>query len=147
MLTGGYFMGSLRENLEISIGSIIRKVIDPQSGAYKKLQFLYRHLLSIKRTQKLKLLKFGVLLADHCNLNCAGCGNYSPLADERFYDVDAFRNECGRICDLTGGKIASLGFSGGEPLLHPRITDFFDIARSFFAQNPGMGGGGVELVY
>ena len=45
-------MGSLRENLEISIGAIIRKVIHPQSGAYKNLQFLYRHLLSIKRQSK-----------------------------------------------------------------------------------------------
>jgi MoaA/NifB/PqqE/SkfB family radical SAM enzyme len=91
--------------------------------------------------QKLKLLKFGILLTDHCNLNCAGCGNYSPLAPEKFYDIDTFRNECKRIFDLTGGKIASLGFSGGEPLLHPRITDFFDIARSFFAYDMGGGGG------
>jgi sulfatase maturation enzyme AslB (radical SAM superfamily) len=136
-------MGSLRENIEMTIGSIIRKAIRPQSKAYKDLQLLYRYLLSIKRAQKLKTFRFGVMLADHCNLNCAGCGAYSPVAKERFYDVDAFRNDCERIANLTGGKIASMGFAGGEPLLHPGITDCFDIARSFFAR--GGGGGGTNI--
>ncbi|MDR1148173.1 MAG: 4Fe-4S cluster-binding domain-containing protein [Spirochaetaceae bacterium] len=134
-------MYRLRENLEMTIGSIIRKTIKPQSRAYKNLQILYRYFLSAKRTKKLKLLKFGVGLADHCNLNCAGCGNYSPLAKERFYDIETFRNDCKRLSELTGGNIASIGFAGGEPLLHPKITDFFDIARSFF-NNRNWGGGG-----
>jgi pyruvate-formate lyase-activating enzyme len=134
-------MDRLRENLEMAVGSIIRKAIQPQSKAYKNLQILYRYLLSLKKTRKLKLLKFAIMLVDHCNLNCAGCGNYSPLAAERFYNIDVFRNDCERIAHLTGGKIASTGFSGGEPLLHPQITDFFDIARSFFGKW-GRGGGG-----
>jgi MoaA/NifB/PqqE/SkfB family radical SAM enzyme len=133
-------MGIFTANLEASIGSIVRKVISPQSGAYKKLQVLYRSLLYMKRMRKLKLLKFGIILADHCNLNCAGCSSYSPLAKENFYDIDTFRDDCKRISGLTNRKVASIGFAGGEPLLHPRITDFFDTARSFFDKSEGMGG-------
>ncbi|MDR1362728.1 MAG: 4Fe-4S cluster-binding domain-containing protein [Spirochaetaceae bacterium] len=134
-------MNRLRENVEMSIGSIIRKLIKPQSRAYKNLQVLYRYFLSVKRTQKLKTLKFGVMLAEHCNLNCAGCGTYSPLAKEKFYDVAAFRNDCKRLSDLTGVKIDNISFAGGEPLLHPQITDFFDIARSLIFAG---GGGGID---
>jgi uncharacterized radical SAM superfamily Fe-S cluster-containing enzyme len=132
----------LRENLEISISSIIRKVISPQSRAYKNLQILYRYILSVKRMQKLKMLKIGVPLVEHCNLNCAGCGSYSPLAPEKFYDIDAFREDCRRISDLTGGKIDRMGFAGGEPLLHPQITEFFETARRFFVKHDAMNGGG-----
>jgi MoaA/NifB/PqqE/SkfB family radical SAM enzyme len=88
----------------------------------------------------LKLLNFGILLTDHCNLNCAGCGNYSPLAKERFYDIESFKKECKRISELTGRKISAVTFSGGEPLLHPNITEFFDVARFYF----DAWGGGVE---
>jgi MoaA/NifB/PqqE/SkfB family radical SAM enzyme len=136
-------MGTLRENIEMSMGTVLRKALHPQSAAYKRLQILYRYLLSTKRTRKLKHLKFGVGLAEHCNLNCAGCGNYSPLAKEKFYDIDVFRNDCRRISELTGRKIDSIGFAGGEPLLHPQITDFFDTARSLF----DTGGGGGEEPY
>ena len=30
-------------------------------------------------------------LADHCNLNCAGCLHYAPFADKRFADVETVR--------------------------------------------------------
>jgi molybdenum cofactor biosynthesis enzyme MoaA len=130
-------MGSLRDNFEMTIGPIIRKVIKPQCGVYKNLQVLYRSFLALIKTRKLKMLKFGVMLADHCNLNCADCGAYSPLAEERFYDIDVFRNECERIAYLTDGKIDTLVFAGGEPLLHPWITEFFDTARSFFVRHGG----------
>jgi uncharacterized radical SAM superfamily Fe-S cluster-containing enzyme len=140
---GGFDLNRLRENLEMFIGSILRKALNPNGGAYRNLQVLYRYILSAKRTKKLKMLKFGVPLADHCNLNCAGCGNYSPLAPERFYDIDSFREDCKRISALTGGKIACMGFSGGEPLLHPRITEFFDIARHYFVKHEYAGGGGA----
>jgi MoaA/NifB/PqqE/SkfB family radical SAM enzyme len=130
-------------DMEIFIGSIVRKVINPQGWAYRHLQYLYRYLLSMKRSQKLKILNFDVFLTDHCNLDCAGCGAYSPLAKEAYYDKEIFKSDCARIAQLTFGKINFIQFAGGEPLLHPDITDFFDIARSYFKKVPKGGGGGL----
>jgi MoaA/NifB/PqqE/SkfB family radical SAM enzyme len=127
--------------MEIIIGSVLRKIIPANSTAYRNIQYLYRYFLSVKRSRKLKLLNFSILLTDHCNLNCAGCGNYSPLAPERFYDIESFKKECKRISELTGRKISFMGFSGGEPLLHPNITEFFDVSRFYFDAG---GGGGDE---
>jgi MoaA/NifB/PqqE/SkfB family radical SAM enzyme len=92
----------------------------------------------------LKGLSFIIRLTEHCNLNCAGCSAFSPLADEKFYDVEVFRNDCERLASLTGGKINQIIFAGGEPLLHPRITDFFDIARVYFSKTFRGGGGGKD---
>jgi hypothetical protein len=132
-------------DMEIFIGSFVRKAIRPQSWFYRHLQYLYRYLLSIKRGKKLKMLNFDIILTDHCNLNCAGCGAYSPLAKEAFYDKNVFKNDCGRIAQLTSGKINYIMFSGGEPMLHPQITDFFDIARSCFDKSAG-GGGDIGIL-
>jgi MoaA/NifB/PqqE/SkfB family radical SAM enzyme len=127
-------------NIEGHIGSFLSRIINSESSVYKNLQIAYRNILSIKKTQKLKKLSFHVRLTEHCNLNCAGCSAFSPVADEKFYDVDVFRNDCERIAALTNGEIGQIVLAGGEPLLHPRITDFFDISRSFFGKY--MGGGG-----
>jgi organic radical activating enzyme len=93
--------------------------------------------------RKRRQLHFEVLLTSHCNLNCAYCANFAPLAPKNFYDVEIFKNECKRISQLTGRKVDSIRFSGGETLLHPNITDFFDISRSYFDKHSE--GEGVEI--
>jgi MoaA/NifB/PqqE/SkfB family radical SAM enzyme len=117
----------------------VSKIISPQSGLYRKLQFIWYRISAATRLRKLKLLQFGVKLTEHCNLNCAYCGVFSPLAKEGFYSVDVFKKDCERISRLTGGKIWEIQLAGGEPLLHPAVTDFLTIARSNFAE---WGGGG-----
>ena len=32
-------------------------------------------------------------ITDHCNLNCAGCSHFSPLAKPWFVDPDTFEEE------------------------------------------------------
>ena len=32
-------------------------------------------------------------LADHCNLDCRGCDNFSPLAPEVFADTEVFEKD------------------------------------------------------
>ena len=32
-------------------------------------------------------------LADHCNLNCAGCMHFSPYADHRLADIESVRRD------------------------------------------------------
>lgn len=77
-------------------------------------------------------LRFEVHLTEHCNLNCKGCDNYSPLAEKEFLDIEEFKRDCGRLSELFKGKIEELSLLGGEPLLHPQIADFLEISRKNF---------------
>jgi MoaA/NifB/PqqE/SkfB family radical SAM enzyme len=75
---------------------------------------------------------FQVLLCDHCNLNCKGCGACSPLAAEWFLDTDLYEKDCGRLSELSGGTAEYIDLLGGEPLLHPEIIKIIKITRKNF---------------
>lgn len=82
--------------------------------------------------KKLKALKFEIHLTDHCNLNCIGCNHYSPLADSFYLNITDYERDCKRINDLTEGNIQEIILLGGEPLLHPKLQEFFFITSSYF---------------
>jgi MoaA/NifB/PqqE/SkfB family radical SAM enzyme len=90
------------------------------------------NLLAKKKLYRLKLLKFEIHIADHCNLNCKSCSHFSPLVNEKFLDIDMFRRDCEKLAELTNGKIECIRFLGGEPLLHKDLISFFDVARQYF---------------
>lgn len=71
-------------------------------------------------------------IVDHCNLNCASCSTFSPLAEKHFASVDLFQSSLKRLHELAGDKIIRLHLIGGEPLLHPHVHEFGRIARKFF---------------
>jgi MoaA/NifB/PqqE/SkfB family radical SAM enzyme len=75
-------------------------------------------------------------LTDHCNLNCRGCDNFSPLAPDTFADTAVFESDCARISSLCGGSVQEVQLLGGEPLLHPQAAVFGDIARKYFPASP-----------
>jgi len=72
-------------------------------------------------------------LADHCNLNCKGCGHFSPMADVRFIDLDQYSADLKRMSDLFE-IIEEMRLMGGEPLLFPRINEAVALSRSFFSR-------------
>ncbi|MDR0662653.1 MAG: radical SAM protein [Spirochaetaceae bacterium] len=125
---------------------MFRKFINTESRFYKNLQTLYHYLTSIKKIRKHKYLNFNVAITKHCNLNCAYCFAFSPLAHEYCYDVDIFKKDVFRISELTDGKIRELSIAGGEPLLHPRLTEFFDIARGCFGYYPKKSFGNIFVI-
>jgi molybdenum cofactor biosynthesis enzyme MoaA len=68
-------------------------------------------------------------LTDHCNLNCKGCGHFSPLAPETFADLRTFEKDLQELsAKLTFGTFRLMG---GEPLLHPEIVGFTKAARKY----------------
>jgi hypothetical protein len=91
-----------------------------------------------------------VNLTEHCNLNCACCNQFSPLANKKFYSLSVFKQDIMQIFKLTDGAVDEVTFLGGEPLLHPQITDFFDITRQCYDNNPyskiKRGGGGICII-
>ena len=76
-----------------------------------------------------------VSLAEHCNLNCAGCDHFSPLAKPRFADFDEAARDFDRLSKLFEGKMGFIHLEGGEPLLHPDINKFLTMARQKFPKS------------
>ena len=69
-------------------------------------------------------------LVDHCNLNCAGCTHFSPLAKERYASLEKFEENLIQL-KKWDFEIKQFNLLGGEPLLHPQIKDFILIAKKY----------------
>lgn len=100
---------------------------------------LYRKHLQEKqlirqRLRKRDKLRLVIHLADHCNLNCKGCDNFSPLADVKFNLLEIMEKDWKRIYDLTdkGKKIEKVELQGGEPLLRRDLLEIIGIAGKYF---------------
>jgi len=107
---------------------ILRKIIPKRMiQIWKKYFFLKKKFLKKRRFLNLELH-----LADHCNLSCKGCSHFSPLAKEKFIDINVFRRDCKRIADLTDHHVERIRFMGGEPLLDQNKIDVLNIARENF---------------
>jgi len=89
------------------------------------------HLGSIIKPKR-DMLRFEIHLCDHCNLNCKHCGHFSPIANERCVELNVFERDFRRLSELTGRKCEYIDLMGGEPLLHPKVTEIFTIARKYF---------------
>ena len=108
------------------------KIIPCDSVFYRLCMRIGIYLSMRWRLKKKNWLKFDVLLCDHCNLNCASCHAFSPLAPERFLDLVDYERDISRLAYLFNGTIDCIGLIGGEPLLHPRIAEIITIARKHF---------------
>lgn len=80
----------------------------------------------------LKSLQFEIHLVDHCNLNCQMCDHFSPLAKKNYLSLSSFNKDCSRLSELFNKTAQYVRLLGGEPLLHPNVSDFFLIARKWF---------------
>lgn len=70
-------------------------------------------------------------IVDHCNLNCAGCNHFCPLAEPFYISLEDFKNQLIMVKE----KIPSLKWLmllGGEPTLHPQLLELCQIARQLF---------------
>lgn len=70
-------------------------------------------------------------LADHCNLNCKGCGHFSPIAEKRFADLNDYKRDMKQLQRLFS-TIRTIVLMGGEPLLNPQIDSFLFVTRHYF---------------
>lgn len=79
-------------------------------------------------------LSFEVALAEHCNLRCAGCDHFSPVAEPELADLNEFSRDFARLSQLFSGRTQEIHLLGGEPLLHPDIAQLLAAARSCFPE-------------
>ena len=100
--------------------------------------FMMREHDKIAISQKLRKhtidsFMFWVFIVDHCNLGCQMCGAFSQLADECYMDIGIFKQDMRRLKYLSGGEYSGgIAISGGEPLLHPLVSDFITFSRDTF---------------
>ncbi|MDR2660390.1 MAG: hypothetical protein LBC27_10485 [Spirochaetaceae bacterium] len=127
-------------HFESAAAQVLKKIVPPSGKIYRQLHLISQYAGSFKRLKKLKTLVVNTHITDHCNLNCACCNQFSPLICESFCDVESFKKDFSRLVQLGGKKIEKIVFSGGEPLLHPNVTGFFDAARECFDNYRGGGG-------
>lgn len=70
-----------------------------------------------------------IQVAEHCNLNCASCTHFSPLAEASFIDGVEFEDQLKKADAVFRGHAKSLKIMGGEPLLHPELATLLSMAR------------------
>ena len=108
---------------------LLRTYVSPQI-----LQDIYQ-LIVIKGKKFTGSFPVEIHIVEHCNLNCRGCNHFSSLAEEEYLELEQFEKDFERLAQLSKSFFA-IKILGGEPLLHPRITGFFDIARKYFPSTP-----------
>jgi hypothetical protein len=102
---------------------------DIASRARVRLRGVARYVYHLVRKPVLPYVE--IHLADHCNLNCKGCGHFSSIASKWFVDLKHLSADLDRMSRLFG-NIARIRLMGGEPLLHAGVTEAIAEARRFF---------------
>ncbi|WP_285945390.1 radical SAM protein [Thomasclavelia cocleata] len=85
----------------------------------------------IKRLFHNKTLELHV--TDHCNLNCKSCSHYAPVADEFYISLEKLEEYYNNIKNRGLIFFSTLRLMGGEPLLHPYITEIIELSRTYFS--------------
>ena len=75
---------------------------------------------------------FEVNICDHCDITCKGCSHFSPIAEKRAVPLEVVQNDLRRISELTAQNVDEFHILGGEPLLHPELTEILLTARELF---------------
>lgn len=100
--------------------------------SYRSLRPLYNKAIrkNMKRRESISMLNLH--LADHCNLNCKGCDNFSPLSPKVLADINVLHRDLERLSTLPGSNIESIHLLGGEPLLHPQVSQIIELVKKYF---------------
>lgn len=115
-------------DLQPQIQNGIAEVEDAVHWRGSRMESAMEHLIPREE------LSFEIALAEHCNLNCAGCDHFSPVSEPEFADLEEYTKDFRRITELFGNHVGEVHLLGGEPLLHPNVTGFFRAARESFPE-------------
>ena len=74
-------------------------------------------------------------ITDHCNLNCAGCFHFAPLAPEKIYPYESIKKDLLQLKSLTKDRGLEVALLGGEPLLHPQFLEICQLVKDIFPDN------------
>ena len=74
-------------------------------------------------------------IADHCNLNCKACAEFSSLVKKpHFPNLKKFTRDFERLHEFIN-DIGMIYILGGEPLLNPEINEYVRLSRRLYPQS------------
>jgi len=77
---------------------------------------------------------FDIPVIDKCNLNCASCNHFAPLAsDAEIPDIDDLHASMTILKEQYNLPCRSINITGGEPLLRDDICDIIYMVRDIFS--------------
>jgi uncharacterized Fe-S cluster-containing radical SAM superfamily protein len=77
---------------------------------------------------RVRIEAFELHVTEHCNLRCRHCCNMSPYVDARFLEPSEVDAQCRAMAKHAKADVFKI--MGGEPLLHPKITEVLDVIRA-----------------
>ncbi|MDR2132230.1 MAG: radical SAM protein [Clostridiales Family XIII bacterium] len=102
------------------------------SDYFAMTEYNKRAIANQLKPRPIEEMTFEINIADHCNMSCQMCDHYSQLAEAHCVDPGIFERDITRMGEIFDHKIACITLLGGEPTLHPRITELIKIARRAF---------------
>lgn len=100
------------------------KVLESYDKSILKNQMSYGHRELLKR---MSYLYAEIQLCDRCNLNCAYCSHFAPVAKPYIISMETLAAECQRLKHL---NLHEINLLGGEPLMHPQLPEAIRLVRS-----------------
>lgn len=110
----------------------LRRVYHACRFVCRSLLIKLRAVLHLPQKKPLSKIRFAIYLADHCNLNCVGCSNYSPIAEPALLRPEDIEPDIKRMGELFNHECLEIIMSGGETLLNPEAPRFMEILRENF---------------
>lgn len=86
-----------------------------------------RHRYTRDAEGRVHVEAFEIHVAEHCNLRCAHCCNMSPFVERKALSVEQIEATCDRMRSVLHADVIKI--MGGEPLLHPEITEVIHVLR------------------
>lgn len=87
---------------------------------------------SISKVKNLETFEIKIPICYHCNLNCAYCSHFSPLAPKYEVPIEVFERDIKQLKKISNNKIKRISLLGGEPLLHKDIEKLIVILNKYF---------------
>lgn len=129
---------SIEDKDIFAIENLINRLLQTYPGANQLLRSIMSAIGYICSTQNSEVyskntIKLDLPITDRCNLGCASCSHFAPLANDSplipVDDIEASLTLLSEKCQSSVGEIFILG---GEPLLHPELSKIIDITRRLY---------------
>ena len=99
-------------------------------NSFEKFSKLAQNNNLVQNKKKLSVVEIPIVY--HCNLNCAHCDHFAPIAPKYTISVENFKKNLKRLSEVTESQIETIWLLGGEPLLHDKICELIKAIPVYF---------------